>query len=122
MRARIRIFSTHAPSCSRIYLPASGRRRPELGATNLGLDLISGPFFLDPNLVRCHLVGDTNLPRHTSPSALSLGERIRAAATSLTSLKKHSPKSFCSPVEIAKIEAGGVYRLQGQRHHIDCRW
>jgi len=42
--ARIRIFSTHAPICSRIYLPASSRRQRELGATNFGLDQCRGRF------------------------------------------------------------------------------
>src|SRR5262249_55149865 len=41
MRARIRIFSTHAPICSRIYLPA----QRELGATNFGLAWRRGRYF-----------------------------------------------------------------------------
>jgi hypothetical protein len=46
---------------------------------------------------------------------------MRAAATSLNSPKKDSPKSFQSPVGIAKKESGSVYRLHGQREGIDCR-
>jgi hypothetical protein len=42
--ARIRILTTHAPICSRIYLPASSRRQRELGVTNLGLDRRRGLF------------------------------------------------------------------------------
>src|SRR6516164_2092262 len=45
----------------------------------------------------------------------------KKAATSLTSPTKPSPKSFYSPVSIAKIWPCGVYRLHGQRQGIDCR-
>src|SRR4029077_11464368 len=59
-------------------------------------------------------------PRHTSSPGFFLGKRMRAADTSLTRPKKHSPKSFRSPVGIVKKEPCGVHCLHGQRECIDC--
>jgi hypothetical protein len=59
-------------------------------------------------------------PRHTSSPGFFLGKQMRAADTSLTRPKKHSPKSFRSPVGIVKKEPCGVHCLHGQRECIDC--
>jgi hypothetical protein len=59
-------------------------------------------------------------PRHTSSPGFFLNKRMRAADTSLTRPKKHSPKSFRSPVGIVKKEPCGVHCLHGQRECIDC--
>ena len=59
-------------------------------------------------------------PRHSSSPGFFLGKRMRAAATSLTRPKKHSPKSFRSPVGIVKKEPCGIHCLHGQREGIDC--
>src|ERR1700746_4101226 len=69
MPARIRIFSSHAPNCSRIYLPASSRRPRELGATNLGLDLRRGLLFFGD--ARFRPTETLAIAGHTQP----LGER-----------------------------------------------
>jgi len=83
----------------------------------LGCGLLADILF-DPRCLR-YWIAILSIRLGSSSGARELIHALlRAAATGLTSPKKHSPKSF----RFTKREAGGVYRLHGQCQGIDCWW